>query len=415
VLWALVAVAGLLATGLIVVAGSDGDDSSDQAGVEGDPGGGPADPSTGEDPGDPGQTSLGAEHDGTSTPTEAEIDDLVAQLSGYVEEQRGLTFEEPVVVEVEGNEAFEERLLLDFDEDAEDLASYEPLYKATGLLPAEDSLADSLREALGAAVIGFYDPETKELVVRGAAITPAVRVTIVHELTHALDDQHFDLDRPEYDDAADEVGFGFSAVVEGNATVVENAYLATMSSAETEAYFDEQLSYEMPDVPLALLQLLGAPYIHGEGLVSTLRENGGQERLDAAFEAPPRTSEQVLHPDKFFDGEEREAVTHPQVPAGGEAAWEGVLGEVYIALALGEEVPSLSDEAAAGWGGDWVTTWTEDGGDKACMAANFVGDTGEDNNQLEEAWSAWADSADLDVDVVQAEDGDRVVVKSCTP
>ena len=73
-------------------------------------------------------------------------------------------------------------------------------------------------------VVGFYDPETDELVVRGAALTPYVRTTIAHELVHALDDQHLDLDRPEYDEADDEIGFGFSSVVEGNARRVENAY-----------------------------------------------------------------------------------------------------------------------------------------------------------------------------------------------
>jgi hypothetical protein len=412
VLWSLVAVAGLLSIGLIVVAADDNrDGGSDQAGVDGTDPGGATDPPIGE-PGGSDEPSLGSEHDGTSTPTEAEIDDLVAQLSGFVEEQRGLTFEEPVVVEVEGDDAFEERLLVDFDEDSADLDSYEPLYKASGLLAPDDSLSESLREALGSSVIGFYDPETKELVVRGAAISPAVRVTIVHELTHALDDQHFDLDRPEYDDAVDEVGFGFSSVVEGNATVVENAYLATMTADETEAYYDEQLSYEMPDVPLVLLQLIGAPYIYGEGLVTALRDDGGQERLDAAFGEPPRTSEQVVHPAAFLEGDERDALDHPQMPADVTAAWEGVMGEVYIQLALGEEVPGSAEQAADGWGGDWATTWTE--GTTACMAAAFVGDTAQDSNELESAWSDWGESVDLDVEVVQAEDGGPVVVQSCT-
>ena len=93
-----------------------------------------------------------------------------------------------------------------------------------GLVEPDADLVESMRSLLGVGVVGFYDPETDELVVRGAALTPYVRTTIAHELIHALDDQHLDLDRPEYDEADDEVGFGFSSVVEGNARRIEDAY-----------------------------------------------------------------------------------------------------------------------------------------------------------------------------------------------
>ena len=53
------------------------------------------------------------------------------------------------------------------------------------------------------------------MVVRGSADTPNLRITLVHELTHALDDQHFELDRPELDDASDESGFGVPAAGRG--------------------------------------------------------------------------------------------------------------------------------------------------------------------------------------------------------
>jgi len=73
------------------------------------------------------------------------------------------------------------------------------------------------RTLLTAGVVGFYDPETKQLVVRGTDTTPFTRRVLAHELTHALDDQHFDLNRQQLDKADDETGFGFSALVEGNA------------------------------------------------------------------------------------------------------------------------------------------------------------------------------------------------------
>jgi hypothetical protein len=397
VLWSLVAVAALSAAVLGIVA--MGDD------------GGPgerADPGATDDGG--GAPSIGSEHDTTGPPTADEVNDLVTELSAFVEEQRGLEFEAPVQVEIEDDEAFHERLFADYDEDAEQTAELDPLYKAFGLLDPDDDLVETLRTALEGAVIGFYDPETGELVVRGAAITPAVRVTVAHELTHALDDQHFDLDREEYDEADDEIGFGFSGLVEGSAVAVEDAYLETLSPAEHDRYFEEQMSYGLPDVPLVLLELIGAPYQYGPDLVGALRTDGGRERLDGAFAEPPRTSEQVVHPDRYLDTEPAVEVEHPA--ADGEVVWDGVLGEVFVRLALGQEVPDQADAAAEGWGGDWATSWRD--GERACARAVVVGDTPADSDELYDAWSAWASAVDMTASADQPEAGGPVTVTSCT-
>ena len=397
VLWSLVVVLALSTAALGVVALTDDDRGPDEQSQPGPTGGG-------------GQPSVGSEHDTTGTPTAEEVDDLVAELSSFVEDQRGLEFEEPVQVDIEDDDAFHERLFADFDEDADLTAQFDPLYKAAGLLDPADDLVETMRTALEGAVIGFYDPETKELVVRGGAITPAVRVTIAHELTHALDDQHFDLDRQEYDEADDEIGFGFGGLVEGSAVTVENAYLETLSPDEHDKYIDEQMSYGIPAVPLVLLQLIGAPYQYGPGLVTALRADGGRERLDGAFAAPPRTSEQVLHPETYLDGEPRLAVEHPE--ADGEVVWDGVLGEVFIQLVLGQEVPDQADAAAEGWGGDWATSWRD--GARSCLRAVMVGDTPDDSDELYAAWSAWAGEVAMTASAEQADAGGPVTVTSCT-
>jgi hypothetical protein len=397
VLWSLLAVAALAAAVLgVAVVGDDG-------------AGGVA--STPEPPaGEPGEASAGSGYDTTGTPTEAEIDGLVADLSAFVEDERGLEFREPVRVEIEDDDGFHERLFDDFEEESPEIAEYEPLYQATGLIGPGDDLVETLRTAFEGAVIGFYDPETGEMVVRGAAITPAVRSTVAHELTHALDDQHFGLDRPEYDDADDEVGFGFSGLVEGSAVAVETAYVATFSAGEEAQLFEEQLAHGLPDVPLALLELITAPYRHGPGLVAALRAEGGRERLDTAFAEPPRTSEQVIHPDAYLDGEARLAVEHPV--ADGEVAWEGVLGELFVELVLSQEVGDQAAAAAEGWGGDWATTWRD--GERSCMRAVFVGDTPDDSDELFAAWSAWAEEVDGAASAEQPEAGGEVTVSSCT-
>jgi hypothetical protein len=390
--------------GVVVVRNDDG--GSDETSQPG-----PGEPNTPADEGG-GEPSVGSEHDTTDAPTEAEIDDLVVELSAFVEQERGLEFEEPVQVEIESDDAFHERLFADFDEDAELTAAYEPLYQAAGLLDPGEDLVETLRTALEGAVVGFYDPETAELVVRGGAITPAVRVTMAHELTHALDDQHFDLDRPEYDEADDEIGFGFTGLVEGSAVAVENAYIETLSPDEVDQYFDEQMSYGIPDVPFALLQLIGAPYQYGPDLVAALRDDGGRERLDGAFADPPNTSEEVLHPETYLAGDEARAEIQQRPEADGEVVWDGVLGELFIQLALEQEVPDQAEAASEGWGGDWATSWRD--GERSCMRAAMVGDTPADSDELYAAWSAWADEIDRTASVDQREAGDMVTVTSCT-
>jgi hypothetical protein len=367
---------------------------------------------------DDGSSERGASVDdetgGGSASGEGELTAVVDEISAFVAEERGLEFQEPVDVELEDDEGFEQRLLEDFEEEQESFAESQVLYQALGLIEPDADLMELFREAYAVGVVGFYDPETDELVVRGTDLSPSVRVTIAHELTHALDDQHFDIDRTEYDDSDDEIGFGFSALLEGQATVVEEAYLASLSGEEQDQYYDElleQVGGGIPDVPEVLIEMIVAPYSEGPGFVEALSESGGQEALDAAYDEPPTTSEQVLEPEAYLEGEGAVAVEHPV--ADGEAVDEMLFGQLAVGLVLETGISGGdAEEAADGWGGDWLTWWED--GERSCMRATFVGDTPEDTEELGSAWSEWADNVDLEATVDQAAAADPVTVTSCT-
>jgi hypothetical protein len=162
----------------------------------------------------------------------AEVEAVVAEIGTFVERERGLELLEPVDVELAGEGDFQDRLLADFEEDVDELRATGAFLEGLGMVEPGTDVVDAMRSLLGGFVVGFYDPESGELVVRGAELTPYVKTTIAHELVHALDDQHHDLDRPEYDDADDEVGLGFSAVAEGNARRIESAYRASLHEDE---------------------------------------------------------------------------------------------------------------------------------------------------------------------------------------
>jgi hypothetical protein len=345
--------------------------------------------------------------------TQAEVEEVVTEISAFVAEQRGVPFLEPVDVELEGEGAFQDRLLADFDEDADQLRTTEVFLEGLGLVDPDVDLVESMRSLLGGGVVGFYDPETHELVVRGAALTPYVRTTIAHELVHALDDQHHDLDRPEYDEADDEIGFGFSAVVEGNARRVEDAYRSSLSDEEQQDATAEEMSLggdmELGDIPLVLIDLITAPYSLGQDLVEGVAEAGGEPAVDAAFADPPRTSEQVLDPARYAAREPAVVVPRPQVA--GEVVDEGVVGELLVLLVLADDL-GVDDArtAAAGWGGDWGVAWRD--GDRSCVTANLVGDDQGQTDQMRAAFERWA--GEHDATITPGAPGQPFTVESCS-
>jgi hypothetical protein len=298
--------------------------------------------------------------------------------------------------------------------------------EAVGLVEPGTDLVEAVRTLLGAGVLGFYRTETNDLVVRATAVTPYVRTLIAHELTHALDDQHFELNRPELDDADDERAFAFAVLTEGNASRVEDAYRATFTDEEEQQALDEEASVaagiqaDILSIPLVLLDALQAPYTLGRDLVATILDDGGQATLDAAFVTPPTTSEQALEPDAFLEGDNALEVPDPQTDEGAVAIDQGVIGALGLAEILGFSpgiLPGPLDPAVEGWGGDRYVAWDDLDGSGTCLQAVFVGDTPDDTAEIASALRDWADAAPFGVEATIGEgnSGDGpVLLNSCS-
>src|SRR5262249_14533233 len=147
-------------------------------------------------------------------------------------------------------------------------------FRALGLLGPHDDLTAEQSELESSGIAGFYDPATKELVVAAGKLTPFVRQVLVHELTHAVDDQHFDLNRPQLDaDTTDEKPLAFRALAEGDATFVEDAYVGDMLPGDQRAARDEENAQadDIPDdIPDVLFELFGFPYDAGPAFIDVL-------------------------------------------------------------------------------------------------------------------------------------------------
>ena len=344
-----------------------------------------------------GETVATDEPVATTTPAR-DVAETIALIQDFVAAERGLPFLEDVDVVFLDDSAFRLRLEEEeeTEEDRQEIREAERIWRALGLIGPDVDLEAVVDQTFAEGVLGFFDSETDELVMRGIELTPYVRATLAHELTHALDDQHFNLHRPELDDALDESSTGFSALVEGSALVVQNAYVSSFSREERTEYFSEEASFgaqaDLGDIPESVLSVIAFPYIFGEQLVDSLHERDGRDGLDAAFLAPPTTSEQVIEPALYAAAEDRIEVEPPSSD-GSETFDEGVFGSFGLLLLLLDHVDgSLAFAAAAdGWGGDWYVAWDE--ADRTCVRIAMIGDQLADTVELQTAFEQWANAA----------------------
>jgi len=321
-------------------------------------------------------------------PPDQELAAVITELEAFVESARGLKFVQPVDVSVLGDKALKRALsggdpVQDNYSDAVEAG----VLRALGLVRPGDDLgaADTADDDTTA---GFYDTDTKELVVRGGRLTPFVRQVLVHELTHALDDQHFDLDP---DLADDEAALAFDALVEGDAVDVELRYKRSLSEEEQrQSEAEEDASFAGVDagnVPEIFLDLGDFPYSDGPDLIAALRAAGGTARGDDAFRSPPSTSAEVLHPSRYLAGKGRAGV--PDVRADGRVVDDGVLGEFVLSRVLAESAPDAeAAREADGWAGDRYVAWKT--GKRMCVRATVVTDSDAEGAELAAGLRQWA-------------------------
>jgi hypothetical protein len=312
----------------------------------------PADPT---DPALPGTGGSG----GSATPVDPDqVKAEVTAMEAFVEKQRGLTFKNHPEVEVLADAAFTKKVLEQFESEVPAMQKQGETLKAMGLVPADLDVVKAQKDLLGSGVLGFYDPKTKALVVRGDHVGPFFREIVAHELTHALDDQYFPLDRPDLTAKNDGSDEAFLDLVEGNARRVEYAYTDQLSAADKQQLQSEQLELGMGQMgsmlstPMILPRILMAPYDYGFPFVKALVATHGNAGVDKALTDPPTTTEQILDEAKFEKGEAAIPVNRPKVD--GEIIDEGVLGELMTGFMLhgGNELDGLGGLGGLGGGID---------------------------------------------------------------
>jgi hypothetical protein len=354
-----------------------------------------------------------------------EWDERVVDLVAFVEEERGLSFDHPVAVDFLTPAQYSERTRIDESElSREDRRLIEdgaaPL-RALGLVPVGFDALESANELSDTATLAYYDPLRERITVRGTEMTTDLRVTLAHELVHVLQDQHFDLDAmlDDGDPTADRLS-GYLALIEGDATRIQEAYVASLSDDDRERYLDAigeasgEAEEQLGAIPGVLVAMQGAPYALGPSLVELIAAEGGNDAVDDAFEDPPASTEHMVDPRSYFAGDPAGDVTVPTVPTGGDQIGEDDrLGALPLFLLLSARIDPLEALSAAdGWGGDAYVVY--DSGGTPCMDLAVRGDSARDGEELLDAFEAWVAAGPPGAADVRVA-GDLVLVTACDP
>ena len=168
-------------------------------------------------------------------------------------------------------------------------------------LPGDVGYLEALDAYQQGQVLGFYNSQNEELVYAGDAdLNRIEQFVLAHELTHAIDDQHFDLDR--LDDMVirceDEPFQAALGIVEGSANHFATQVLIRFANPETGSIPDGGPAGEVPPF---ITEFQAYPYTVGQRFADALSDANGPRAIDDALETFPTTTEQVMHPSKFPD------------------------------------------------------------------------------------------------------------------
>jgi hypothetical protein len=370
------------------------------------------------------QPPTGSSHQGPqANTTSARNAALIAATSEVLKETselRQLAILRPVQSSTQSRTEIERMLIKNLDEETTpaQMHAAEVTLKRLGLAPPDFQYRTLMLRVLTEQVAGYYDPKTGEFHLADWIDLDGQRPIMAHELTHALQDQHFNLRRFEHWPKGDsDAELAAHALIEGDATLAMALYVAN-NPLRALAFLRSlgatgMTSQELDKAPRALRETLLFTYQEGIGWTRNLYKQGGWDRISKAFTELPQSTEQIMHPEKYFAHEapvkvrlpdisgllndsQRVAIrSAPPASAGGapsQVGWKkldyDVEGEWGFYLILDEflKSPAESRRAAAGWGGDRFAVYEGPQGDVLFVSLS----TWDTENDAREFFDAYA-------------------------
>lgn len=207
---------------------------------------------------------------------------------------------------------------------SDEIKADELALKMFGFVPQDFDLRKSTMDLLTEQAAAFYDYDEKRLFLMEESNIDSERMTLAHELSHALADQHFNLEKfMDEKPSNDDENLAHSSVVEGQASWLMIAYglkvagqrpaptlemlrpITDSGSASTGDY------PVLSDAPIYIKQSLIFPYAQGTTFFNAVFERLGKRAFAEVFQRPPSGSSQILHPDRYFANQQP---SHPTLP-----------------------------------------------------------------------------------------------------
>ena len=279
-----------------------------------------------------------------------------------------------------------------------------------GLIPADMNYRDFVIKLLTEQVGGFYDSERKTFFIASWLPAEEQKPVMIHELTHALQDQYFDVEKILKEDRAlqnDDRSLAHQALLEGDGMVVMLQYLLEPAKRHFSQLPDlafvmqsQMLTMQsqfplFKSAPAFLQQLLLFPYGYGASFMQySWAKNPSWQAINKIYSDLPASTEQIMHPEKYFVTRDSPKPVQSDylltvLGSNWRAAYKNVLGEFSLGLLLNLHLTDEhSRKAVAGWGGDQILL-LENAGGKNAVFVNTTWDTAEDAEKFYEAMDEW--------------------------
>lgn len=335
-------------------------------------------------------------------PLDADLLFQMEEIEFQVTQLRGILPSESVSRSLLTPDQLRETVIHDFlgDYTQEDALQDVRLLSLLGLIEPGIDLWQLYADLFTEQVAGFYDTETDEMIVIcGSGFGGVERLTYAHEYTHALQDQAYDIrDGLQYNNDACEADsercFAIQALIEGDATLLQEQWLRTFAGDEDRSDLLEFFAdFDMPvfdSAPAYIQSELTFPYFWGLNFIRTLYLDGGWAAVDTAYQNPPLSSEQILHPERYPKDPPVDLVS-PNVSDALSSGWEktvhDVLGEWATRMVLDEYLPiDEASLAAEGWGSDLLLFFYQEEDDVDALVLITQWDTMRDAHEFSAAF-----------------------------
>jgi hypothetical protein len=341
--------------------------------------------------------SAGAPSPISSADEAAALDKVESQVVAI----RGLQPKRPVARQFIDQAELRTLLTQMFDQDTPPAyeAGTERLYRALGLIAADANLRTLSLDLLSGGVAAFYRSDQAKLyvVTKSGGVGPVERFYFSHEYDHALQDQNSTIfkDFDKVIDQSDEL-LARQSIYEGDATLLMTQWAAAnLDPSELlqllAAGTDPVAQAAMAAAPPFMRETLTFPYTVGLSYVTNVQSTGGWPAVTAYFSKMPRSTEQIMHPEKYVAGEAPIPVSLPadlatRLGAGWTVQMQDTFGEFQLGTWLRESgvVAADATTAAAGWGGDRLAVLAGPGGAWA-VAIDTEWDTAPDATEFDAA------------------------------